>query len=87
MGKGNHLWQIPDIEGGCSEIYILLKESEAVLRKQSVKVMESRGVSLFLHIRHTKCLPLLCVSKSLLPHIDDDVYVCVHVLVCLFCHL
>ena len=87
MGKGNHFWQIPDIEGGCSEIYILLKESEALLRKQSVKVMESRGVSLFLHIRHTKCLPLLCVSKSLLPHIDDDVYVCVHVLVCLFCHL
>ena len=77
---------LADTQGGCSKTYTLLKESEALLWKRSVKVMESQGVSLFLHIRHTKCLALFCVSKFLLPHIDDDVYVCVHVLVCLFYH-
>ena len=59
MGKGNHFWQIPDIEGGCSEIYILLKESEALLWKRPVKVMESQGVSLFLQATQNA---LLCVS-------------------------
>ena len=57
-----------------------MKESEALLWKRSVKVMESRVVSLFLHTTQNA---LLCVSKFLLPHIGDDVYVCVHVLVCL----
>ena len=86
MGKGNLFWHMSDVRGGCSETYILLKESEALLWKRSVKVMESRVVSLFLHIRHAKCLALLCVSKFLLPHIDDDIYVYVIILVCLFCH-
>ena len=64
MGKDNIFWQIPDVRGGCSETFILLKESEALLWKRSVKVMESR-VFLFFCTYATQNALHFCVFLNL----------------------